>query len=326
MSVSEELAQLASALGTLELAQGAGGNASVKEGGTLWVKASGRRLAELAQEGGCARAPTDLARRALAGVGGAEAELFDRAPRPSLETFFHALPARVVAHTHSIGALLAACASPPHDALAGCAAIPYARPGRALGERVAAAAAEAPCLLLRSHGLLVVGDTAEEAISRTLACDAAGRVLFGDLPALRETLAALTVSPLAPLEQGVWQRLGKASRAPWPEPRYLFPDAVIYATVVRVKALDDPRAQALAALKELGRSVILEDDSGQRVAAARSAAQLRGALEILAAHDLVESALLSRGIANYLPAGEPAGLLDLPGEKYRLALSAAGGR
>jgi hypothetical protein len=40
----------------------------------------------------------------------------------------------------------------------------------------------------------------------------------------------------------------------------------------------------------------------------------------IAAHDWLEDALAPRGLARYLPDDEPAKILDLPSEQYRLRL------
>jgi hypothetical protein len=45
-------------------------------------------------------------------------------------------------------------------------------------------------------------------------------------------------------------------------------------------------------------------------------------VEVVAAHDWLEDALLARGTARYLPDDEPARLLNLPSEQYRLQLAA----
>ncbi|MEO6418922.1 MAG: class II aldolase/adducin family protein, partial [Polyangiaceae bacterium] len=106
-----ELALLGKELGGFRWAQGPGGNVSIKSEGELWVKASGKRLTDVALEGGHVRVRLDVGRAALAGTKGAEEALFSGSPRPSLETYFHVLGPAVVCHTHALGALLLACSS-----------------------------------------------------------------------------------------------------------------------------------------------------------------------------------------------------------------------
>ena len=105
-------------------------------------------------------------------------------------------------------------------------------------------------------------------------------------------------------------------------PRYLFPDAPVCASIVLVDSLaDEPNAVARA-LAEVGRACVLVGPSGERIAVAGTAAQLHQTCEVAAAHDWLEDALRARGIANYLPVDEPAGILSLPSEQYRMRLAA----
>ena len=153
-----DLATLGSALGGLRWVQGPGGNCSVKLGSTLWVKASGTRFADVAEEGGHARVPLALANTALDGDPTAERELFAHTPRPSLETYFHVLGPRVVAHTHALGVLLYACSNEPFSARVedGVVAIPYVRPGRgiALAVRDVLGEVEESVCIMRNHGVI----------------------------------------------------------------------------------------------------------------------------------------------------------------------------
>src|SRR5690349_21667092 len=97
-----DLIALGTALGDVAFAPGPGGNVSVKDDEALWIKASGVRLRDVGAPRGHARVARALVERALAGDATADAEMFAASPRPSLETYFHAAPARVVAHTHPI--------------------------------------------------------------------------------------------------------------------------------------------------------------------------------------------------------------------------------
>jgi rhamnose utilization protein RhaD (predicted bifunctional aldolase and dehydrogenase) len=87
------------------LVQGAGGNASWKDGNTLWVKASGTWLAEAIEKN--IFVPVDLPHLLTA----IESGYFSVTPRllgesvlrPSIETLLHALmPHRIVVHLHAI--------------------------------------------------------------------------------------------------------------------------------------------------------------------------------------------------------------------------------
>jgi rhamnulose-1-phosphate aldolase/alcohol dehydrogenase len=171
-----------------------GGNTSAKGTGTdhlgrelavMWVKGSGSDLATAL--------PEDFTGLRLDEV----LAVFDRkemndeamvahltrcqldpaAPRPSIETLLHAfIPARHVHHTHpdTINALASACAG--ERLVAECFGeeatwVPYVRPGFALAKEVGARVRANPGLrlvVLAKHGLVVWGDSAEEAYRRTI--------------------------------------------------------------------------------------------------------------------------------------------------------------
>ncbi len=316
-AVTKELAALARAFGGARWAQGPGGNVSVKHEGRLFVKASGTRLATVADEGGHVAVDLADATRALEGDLAADARVFAARPRPSLETYFHAIGAAVVAHTHPVAVLLAACASRSPEAL-GLPVVPYERPGRGLAlavERAREAAPGARALMLASHGLLVDADTAEEAIAISEEVAEKCRASFGaDLGSFDELCALYMSAAAIEVEGGFARRLPPRAHLD----RYLFPDAVVYASVARVHRLEGeslPRAVA-----ELGRAVVVVDDANARVAFAKSRSALDSCVEVCAAHDWVESVLGREGLPRYLADDEPAKILDLPSEKYRMRL------
>jgi rhamnulose-1-phosphate aldolase/alcohol dehydrogenase len=99
------------------------------------------------------------------------------APRSSIETLLHAfVPAKHVHHTHPDGINVLAGTRDGEKLVAECfgdeaAWIPYIRPGFALAKQVGTAVREKPDLkliVLAKHGLVVWGDTAEEAYRRTI--------------------------------------------------------------------------------------------------------------------------------------------------------------
>jgi rhamnulose-1-phosphate aldolase/alcohol dehydrogenase len=99
------------------------------------------------------------------------------APRSSIETLLHAfVPAPHVHHTHPDGINVMAGAEDGEQLIAECfgeeaAWIPYIRPGFTLARQVGQAVRENPALklvVLAKHGLVVWGDSAEEAYRRTI--------------------------------------------------------------------------------------------------------------------------------------------------------------
>ena len=108
----------------------------------------------------------------------ARCQLDPSAPRSSIETLLHAfVPAPHVHHTHPDAINVLAGTEDGERLVAECfgadaAWIPYIRPGFTLARQVGAAVRENPDLrlvVLAKHGLVVWGDTAEEAYRRTLA-------------------------------------------------------------------------------------------------------------------------------------------------------------
>ena len=68
------------------------------------------------------------------------------------------------------------------------------------------------------------------------------------------------------------------------------------------------------------RPAVLVDGARRRLVVASTREKLAFAVEVCAAHDWLEDALAPRGLARYLPDDEPAKILDLPSEQYRLRL------
>ncbi|MDN3574563.1 class II aldolase/adducin family protein [Methylobacterium longum] len=185
------------------LVQGPGGNSSLKEGDTLWVKASGSWLAEALDKPifvslSLAKVVALLA----AGQGDdfASAIQSNTMLKASIETGLHALmPHPVVIHTHSFGSVLTSTLRRGYDRLQERLGdhiqwdwIPYRRPGGPLAVAVAqclAARHRLPdVLLLANHGVVVGADTAEDAAA--ILRDVERRLEFP----VQERLASRTMS------------------------------------------------------------------------------------------------------------------------------------
>ena len=221
------LVELSRALGTPEsnLAILAEGNASVKtSANTFVIKASGRSLRTLDANGlveirsepilnAFSKALTDLEVRQVL----YESRISVDAPLPSVETFLHAylltLPNVMwVAHTHpsSLLSLLSIEGAaerailrlfPDEVVCCGPATcyVPYADPGLTLANAVRNAAhdfmaerGEVPkTIWLQNHGLLVLGNSADEVLSGTLMSEKSARIWLGAL-ASGQTVVPLT--------------------------------------------------------------------------------------------------------------------------------------
>ncbi len=296
--------------------QGPGGNTSIKDGGVMWIKASGTELAEA--EARDIFVPVDRAAalaeaRGESGDGSCKTTGLDPANplRPSIETTFHAaLDWPVVAHTHSI-ATLAHAVSPAgrvvaRDKLAGIGAIfiPYAKPGLPLtGEILKRAEPDARVFVLENHGLIVCGrdvtdtDALMEEVESRLA-----------LPARATPLPAPDGSPPEGFDWAAESWIARdAQAAGYARAGSYYPDHVVFLGPA-LPAADHP-GKPPAILIE-GRGIALRHG-----ATPSQKAMLR-----------CLSDLLARLPADWTPtpigAAAEAELLDWDAEKYRQALAA----
>jgi rhamnose utilization protein RhaD (predicted bifunctional aldolase and dehydrogenase) len=163
------------------LVQGAGGNTSIKDGGILWIKASGKWLSEAAREE--LFVPVDF-EPLLAAVrrdhpDAERAQKFIAARhdpkglRPSIETTVHALlPQKIVVHVHCVSTIAHAVRADAEAAIAPLmrgvqyAFIPYKRPGLPLAKGIAERLRpDTDALILGNHGLVVAADNVADAAS-----------------------------------------------------------------------------------------------------------------------------------------------------------------
>src|SRR3954463_9188672 len=171
-----------------------GGNTSAKgvavdhagrEVRAMWVKGSGSDLATMGREHFTGLRLDEvlplMEREAMSDEAMvtylARCQLDPAMPRASIETLLHAfVPAPHVHHTHPDGINVLAGTADGEALVAECfghraAWIPYIRPGFTLSKQVGAAVRENPGLrlvVLAKHGLVVWGDSAEEAYRRTI--------------------------------------------------------------------------------------------------------------------------------------------------------------
>jgi rhamnose utilization protein RhaD (predicted bifunctional aldolase and dehydrogenase) len=160
------------------LVQAGGGNTSVKEDGTLWVKASGKWLIRAAEEEMFLPVPlADILRHVAQNrdYHGEHLSASGLSLRPSVETAMHAvLPQAVVLHFHSVNTIAWAVRKDAVKTLGSLldglrwAWLPYIHPGLPLARAIQELTAGKPdVLVLGNHGLVVAGDSCEAA-ERTL--------------------------------------------------------------------------------------------------------------------------------------------------------------
>ena len=160
----------------LDLVQGAGGNISLKDDNTLWVKASGYWLADADNKD--MFLPLNysgiVGRMSKRGKDPVSSEIihlleYDKL-RPSIETTLHALmPHRIVVHVHSVNVISLAVLQNAKEVIASKLDgmnwqwIPYARPGLPLTKEIQKVMHFNPdILILANHGLVIGADKEDE--------------------------------------------------------------------------------------------------------------------------------------------------------------------
>lgn len=239
------LATVSARLGRdFQLVQGPGGNSSVKDDGTLWVKASGFWLAEALDK--AIFVPLSLP-RAQALLAAGEGDDFASAVLPgsglkaSIETGLHALmPHRVVIHTHAFGSVLTAILRDGQDRAGDLLGtdfrwdwVPYHRPGGPLAEAIAQVIARSPIapdvLLLANHGILVGADTAEQAEALLRAVE--NRLAFPLQPRLasqKDAPASISSSALFEFDPTTSRLAADATALRFLTEAPRFPDQVVF--------------------------------------------------------------------------------------------------
>jgi rhamnose utilization protein RhaD (predicted bifunctional aldolase and dehydrogenase) len=169
----DSLTRLSAELGTNPLLVQAGtGNTSIKEDGVLWIKASGKWLANAGRED--TFVPVDLvAARSCALNDGPCMVVSRNALTSSIETAMHAvIPFSVTLHVHSVNAIAWAVRrdGPSHleHRLRGLPWdwVPYTLSGNPLANEVRRVYRRAPgtqVLILANHGLVICADSCEAA-------------------------------------------------------------------------------------------------------------------------------------------------------------------
>jgi rhamnose utilization protein RhaD (predicted bifunctional aldolase and dehydrogenase) len=157
------------------LVQGPGGNISWKEGNVLWIKASGKWLADANLFETFVPVNLKYLQEALAQSDfTVTPQKIDESPlRPSIETLLHVLlPHKVVVHLHPVEILVHLVRSDPSEKIARRMGqkvewlyIDYVKPGADLAKAVSrhlVNAGDISVVFLGNHGVLIGGETVRE--------------------------------------------------------------------------------------------------------------------------------------------------------------------
>lgn len=318
--------------------QGAGGNASVKEGDKMWIKASGTMLGDALEKD--VFVPVDLPRM-LAAVSSGQASADRPAEflvpggsdlRPSIETSLHAVfKQRVVLHTHCIHTIAHAVQINARELLEerlkafNWAYVPYAKPGADLARSVLdVLTPQTDVIVLGNHGLLVAAESVEAVHALQLAVhDALAleplHLSDGDEDALRVHSGGAYGLPDDPV---LHQLALSDRRVAMATQGSLYPDHVIFCGIaVTTLAPHQTTTEAEEAALKAGAPApvcLLVPGAGLLVrkdANSGAKTMLRCLADVIMR--LPETAEL-----NYLTTAENLELLDWDAEKYRQALNA----
>lgn len=321
------------------LIQGAGGNTSIKDAATMWIKASGTQLKDA--DARDIFVPVDW--RGIAVAVSYDAGLADQSHRfllqeglrPSIETCLHAiLPGPVVIHAHCVNTVAMAICVDAEDRIADRLAgidwrfVPYAKPGAGLAAAVKGKATDgAKVFVLRNHGLLLGADTVAEAaeLMDLVIARLAAEPMTKASGAASNAEAFANASYL-PVPQGdlLTHLACDRDRLPLALGGGLYPDQVLFCGPRMVAKAEGQSVNDLVVgltARGLPRPVvILVPDHGALIA--RDATPTERAM----AHSVgqVMMRVPPDAALNYISDTDCAELLDWDAEKYRLGLSLDG--
>ena len=316
----------------LTLTQGAGGNTSIKKDGVLWVKASGKWLANAEQEEMFLPVDLERVRNSISTEDPNAATPLDGSPlRASIETSFHALlPQNVVVHVHSVNAIAWAvqrCGFEElNEPLKGLrwSWVPYAQPGLPVTHLIAQRMTrDVQVWILANHGLIVTGATVEEA--EQLLKEVESRLFLppNTLPTRKEMLTQHCAN-------GVWilpkydeahqaalthERAGIAANGP------LYPDQTVFiGPACAIKHAGEDMTTALTRYQErwkMEAKAVIVPNEGMLISASSS----DGAQAMAACLGLVLERLYPSADIAFLDNEEVYGLMNWDAEKYRQSLT-----
>jgi rhamnose utilization protein RhaD (predicted bifunctional aldolase and dehydrogenase) len=321
------------------MTQAAGGNTSLKDGETLWIKASGTWLKDALVDDimvPVAMVPLlQAVERRDPGADKPQAFAIDalnpRGLRPSIETTVHALmPQRVVLHVHCVDtislAVQANCETEAGRRLQGIAwaYVPYRRPGLPLAQGIAERLRPGvDVLILGNHGLVVAAETVAEAQRllhrvRSLLARPARQTANPDVAALEALSGGSGYRLPADIEAHAVALDPDSRRIA--EGGSLYPDHVIF--LGRGSVVARPGEQVADVANRLGTNPVAILFPGVGVLMRGDAGSGADAMQRCLADVTARIDIAAR--LNYLTAVENDELVNWDAEQYRQKLNAAG--
>ena len=316
------------------LVQAGGGNTSLKEDGTLWIKASGMWLAHAATEDMFVPVPMDDIDTRLRSGDEKFPEYRTRSGaslRPSVETAMHAvLPQRVVIHVHSVATISWAAQNGVkkelNSRLRGLrwAWIPYIHPGIPLALRIREEAFNPEVLILGNHGLVVAAEDISSA--EALLADVERRLQVDARPAPtpdRSYLEKISAgTPWAPARDETIHTLATDLRScQFVSQGTMYPDHCVYlGPAAPVKEQGESIDEGIARYSSKNRytpAFLLVEGAGVLVSnnLTRAGAELLGCLKRVAER------IPAGADVSYLEDSQVARLMNWDAEKYRISVA-----
>ncbi|MGC2656742.1 MAG: class II aldolase/adducin family protein [Bryobacteraceae bacterium] len=333
----QALVELSARVGqNLDLVQAGGGNTSLKDNGTVWVKASGKWLANALVDDMFLAVPMADILAKLA----AHDERFGEYPtasgvrlRPSVETTVHGVfPQRVVIHVHSVRAISWGVRQDGEAEIAERLAglrwrwIPYVHPGVPLAEYIQRELNPKPdVLLIQNHGLVVAADDcpAAEALLNEVESRLSVEVLAAPEPDLSALAELCGDGPWTPAENRELHALATNSQFTWIAARgTMYPDHCVYlGPAAPVLFRGDTIEQAVEryhARHSYVPAYLLVDSKGVITnQLSRAGKQLLVCLKRIVERVPVQAEV------NYLDDREVGALMNWDAEKYRLSMASS---
>lgn len=320
----------------LDLVQAGGGNTSLKDNGTLWVKASGKWLADALVDEMFLPIPMADVLAKLS----AHDERFGEYPtpsgmrlRPSVETTVHAVfPQRVVVHVHSVRAISWAVRSDGSEAIGERLNglhwnwIPYVHPGVPLAEYIHRELNPKPdVLVIQNHGLVIAAEDCASADA--LLRDVEERLSVEPLAAPEPDLPFLAQlcgdGPWAPAGNAEVHAVGANPRFSWIAARgTMYPDHCVYlgpaAPVLRDGETIETALQCYQARYSYSPSYLLVDGKG-----VLTNNLSRAGRQLLVCLKRIVERVPEQIEVTYLDDREVAALVNWDAEKYRLSMASS---
>jgi ribulose-5-phosphate 4-epimerase/fuculose-1-phosphate aldolase len=168
MNAEQDFLKLCTLFGACsKRSQGAGGNISVKQANTLWIKASGYRLTAVTKTSGYVKChiPTlqELYQKNI--------ETFEESigGKPSMESFFHLLPKSHIVHIHPTFFCKYLCSIQSKaiftsNHFPNSLYVPYVKPGLPLAKSIFPHYTNESVIFLENHGIILLSDSVESMI------------------------------------------------------------------------------------------------------------------------------------------------------------------